>query len=95
MRVEELEREVIFLHRIEAGYTDKSYGIHVARLAGVPEPVLDRANAVLATLESPQKVPTRPATRPRAKKPAEPLDPPEKGKLKVRVIEPSLFGDEP
>ncbi len=93
VRVEELEREVIFLHRIERGSTDKSYGIHVARLAGVPEPVLDRANAVLATLESPQKVPTRPA--PRAKKPAEPLEPPEKPKLKIRIVAPNLFGDDP
>ena len=85
---------IIFLHKVAAGSADKSYGIHVARLAGVPEPVLDRANAVLATLESPQKVPTRSATRPRAKKPAEPIDPPETPKLKVRVIEQSLFGEE-
>ena len=95
VRVEELEREVIFLHRIEPGSTDKSYGIHVARLAGVPEAVLDRANAVLATLESPQKVPTRPAPRPRVKRPAEPLDPPEKAKLKIRIVAPNLFGDDP
>jgi DNA mismatch repair protein MutS len=42
---------VVFLHRIVAGAATRSYGIHVARLAGVPEPVIARARAVLATLE--------------------------------------------
>jgi DNA mismatch repair protein MutS len=49
--VQELEKEVIFLHRISPGSADRSYGIHVARMAGVPEPVLRRAEEVLATLE--------------------------------------------
>jgi len=95
VRVEELENDVIFLHRIEPGNAHKSYGIHVARLAGVPEPVLQRASAVLATLETPGKVPARPAVeRARAKKPAKPVEPPELPKLKVRVVEAGLFGDE-
>ena len=91
VRVEELENDVIFLHRIEPGNAHKSYGIHVARLAGVPEPVLQRANAVLATLETPAKVPARAPAKPKTKRPVEP---PELPKLKVRVIEASLFGEE-
>ena len=44
--------DIVFLHKIAPGSADKSYGIHVARLAGVPEEVLDRANAVLHELET-------------------------------------------
>ena len=43
--------EIVFLHRIVPGGADQSYGIHVARLAGVPAPVLDRAREILAFLE--------------------------------------------
>ena len=50
--VREWEDEVVFLHKILPGGTDKSYGIHVARLAGVPEEVVDRARNVLASLEA-------------------------------------------
>jgi DNA mismatch repair protein MutS len=49
--VAEQDDTVVFLHRIVAGAATRSYGIHVARLAGVPEPVIARARAVLATLE--------------------------------------------
>lgn len=49
--VAEQDDDVVFLHRIEAGAATKSYGIHVARLAGVPKAVLKRARQVLATLE--------------------------------------------
>jgi len=52
VEVKELDGEVIFMHRISAGNADKSYGIHVAQLAGVPESVLQRAGEVLRTLES-------------------------------------------
>jgi DNA mismatch repair protein MutS len=41
---------VIFLHRIVEGGADRSYGIHVARLAGVPRPVLERARQLLGEL---------------------------------------------
>ena len=51
VQVQELANEVVFLHRIAAGNADKSYGIHVARLAGVPEAVLKRAEQVLGSLE--------------------------------------------
>jgi len=43
---------VVFLHRIVPGGVDRSYGIHVAKLAGLPRPVLHRAREVLAELES-------------------------------------------
>ena len=49
--VREQEDDVIFLHRIVEGAADKSYGIHVARLAGVPAAVIDRARVILDTLE--------------------------------------------
>jgi DNA mismatch repair protein MutS len=50
--VRENEGDVVFLHRIAPGGADQSYGIHVARLAGVPAPVLDRAREILAFLET-------------------------------------------
>jgi DNA mismatch repair protein MutS len=49
--VAERDDEVVFLHRIEPGAAAKSYGIHVARIAGVPASVVHRAQEVLATLE--------------------------------------------
>jgi DNA mismatch repair protein MutS len=49
--VREWQDEVVFLHRIVEGAADKSYGIHVARLAGVPREVLERAKQILAHLE--------------------------------------------
>jgi DNA mismatch repair protein MutS len=48
--VREWEDQVIFLHRIIEGGTDRSYGIHVARLAGVPASVLERARQLLGEL---------------------------------------------
>ncbi len=49
--VRESEGEIVFLHRIVPGGADQSYGIHVARLAGVPAPVLERAREILRFLE--------------------------------------------
>jgi DNA mismatch repair protein MutS len=53
LQVEVLDRgdRVVFLHRVVPGAADRSYGVHVARLAGVPEPVTRRAAAILAELE--------------------------------------------
>ena len=51
MRVKEWRDDVVFLHEVVSGAADRSYGIHVARLAGLPEAVLARAEEVLATLE--------------------------------------------
>ncbi len=50
--VREYGDEVIFLRQIVAGPADRSYGIHVARLAGVPDPVLERAKSILELLEN-------------------------------------------
>jgi DNA mismatch repair protein MutS len=48
--------KVVFLHKIVPGGADRSYGIHVARLAGVPKAVINRAAEILAELESDQKL---------------------------------------
>jgi len=50
MQVRDWEGKIIFLHQVVAGRSDKSYGIHVARLAGVPETVLQRAEHILQYL---------------------------------------------
>jgi DNA mismatch repair protein MutS len=50
--VKEWDEQVVFLHEIVPGAADKSYGIHVAQLAGVPRSVSERAKEVLAHLES-------------------------------------------
>jgi DNA mismatch repair protein MutS len=47
----EWEDQVVFLHKVEPGPADRAYGIHVAKLAGVPKKVLDRAQVLLHTLE--------------------------------------------
>ncbi len=49
--VREYEEQVVFLHRIVPGAADRSYGLHVGKLAGLPRAVLERANAVLSELE--------------------------------------------
>jgi DNA mismatch repair protein MutS len=49
--VKEKNEEVLFLRKIVEGGADRSYGIHVARLAGLPAPVINRAREVLAQLE--------------------------------------------
>ena len=54
--VREQGDKVIFLHRLEPGGTDRSYGIHVAQLAGLPRAVIARANEMLQTLEGEHRV---------------------------------------
>ena len=51
MRIKEWGEEIVFLHEVAAGAANRSYGIHVARLAGLPDRALVRAEEVLATLE--------------------------------------------
>jgi DNA mismatch repair protein MutS len=51
MRVKEWEGEVVFLHEVAQGNADRSYGIHVAKLAGLPPAVVARAGEVLKKLE--------------------------------------------
>jgi DNA mismatch repair protein MutS len=52
MKVKEWKGEVVFLHEVVTGTADRSYGIHVAKLAGLPKGVITRAGAILAGLES-------------------------------------------
>jgi len=49
--VSEADNKVVFLYKIIAGGADRSYGIHVAQLAGLPAPVIQRANEIMAELE--------------------------------------------
>jgi DNA mismatch repair protein MutS len=53
--VREWNEQIIFLRKIVAGGADKSYGIQVARLAGLPREILDRAKDILAHLEKPEQ----------------------------------------
>jgi DNA mismatch repair protein MutS len=55
MRVKEWNNEVIFLHEVMPGTADRSYGIQVARLAGLPMAVVERARTILAELEDTQR----------------------------------------
>jgi DNA mismatch repair protein MutS len=75
--VREADGQVLFLHRLQPGGADRSYGIEVGRLAGLPDTVLARARTVLHLLEGEQLVPalavgrngaraTRGASTPRA-----------------------------
>ena len=52
MKVREWEGEIIFLHQVIDGAADRSYGVHVARLAGLPSAVIARAQTLLAEMES-------------------------------------------
>ncbi len=82
VRVKEWHGDVVFLHEIVAGAADRSYGIQVARLAGLPPAVVERAKEVLRQLEeSDRKSPAATliddlplfATSAKAGKPADPL----------------------
>jgi DNA mismatch repair protein MutS len=55
VRVKEWQSEVIFLHEVAPGAADRSYGIQVAKLAGLPAEVIERAQAVLAMLEAEER----------------------------------------
>jgi len=52
MAVKEWQDRIVFLRRVAPGAADKSYGLHVARLAGLPPSVVERAGEVLANLEA-------------------------------------------
>ncbi|MEO5800554.1 MAG: DNA mismatch repair protein MutS [Gemmatimonadales bacterium] len=68
--VRESGHGIVFLHKLEAGGTDRSYGIHVAQLAGLPAGVVDRAREVLGTLETGHRM--VPGEPPRDPDPAQP-----------------------
>lgn len=77
---------IVFVHRVVPGAATKSYGIHVAQLAGVPAAVLERARVVLGELEAHHKL-----------GPPQPKLPPRKKASEVRkreAVGPSLFGEE-
>jgi DNA mismatch repair protein MutS len=61
--VREWNDQIIFLRKIIPGGADKSYGIQVARLAGLPKEILDRAKEILSHLEKPDGI-TAPSTKP-------------------------------
>ncbi|MDQ0473827.1 DNA mismatch repair protein MutS [Labrys wisconsinensis] len=58
MRVTEWQGDVVFLHEVAPGAADRSYGIQVAKLAGMPAPVVERARKILAELESADRTKT-------------------------------------
>lgn len=55
MRVKEFDNEVIFMHEVTTGTADRSYGINVAQIAGLPAKVIKRANSVLHNIERQNK----------------------------------------
>ena len=57
MQVKEWKDEIIFLHQVGKGAADRSYGIHVAKLAGIPAGVIKRAQTLLIELEGKTRVP--------------------------------------
>ena len=57
MRVKEWQGDVVFLHEVVPGAADRSYGIQVAKLAGLPASVIERAKVVLAELEAEDRTP--------------------------------------
>jgi DNA mismatch repair protein MutS len=63
--VREWRDSIVFLRKIVEGGTDKSYGIHVARLAGVPKEVLERAKQILVNLEESELTPEGNVRQPR------------------------------
>ncbi|HEV8547790.1 MAG TPA: DNA mismatch repair protein MutS, partial [Polyangiaceae bacterium] len=82
----ELEGDVVFLHRLTRGAASRSYGVAVAKLAGLPESVLARARAILTTLEGGGQ------SKPAGGKPAKATDqlslfvPPEAGSAAERDV---------
>ena len=82
MKIREWKGELVFLHEVVPGTADRSYGIHVAKLAGLPRAVIARAETVLATIENSDRssavtrladdLPLFSAARPAAPEPAGP-----------------------
>jgi DNA mismatch repair protein MutS len=77
--VREWNEQIIFLRKIIPGGADKSYGIQVARLAGLPKEILNRAKEILAHLESSSRAETEPKRR--GKKSAKPMPESQKPQL--------------
>ncbi len=86
--VREYNNEIIFMHKIIPGVANRSYGIHVAKMAGMPESVVARAEIVLAMLESGATKPDTPV-----KKPVQKNETKSKMQLKDDTPQLSLFGE--
>jgi len=71
--VREWNEQIVFLRKIVEGGTDKSYGIQVARLAGVPRTVIERAKEILSNLEESELTPEGKVRRPRRRPEVEKL----------------------
>jgi DNA mismatch repair protein MutS len=70
--VREVGDQVLFLHRLQAGAADRSYGVEVGRLAGLPTAVVERAREVLRLLEGDQLAASLASGRPEARRKAAP-----------------------
>ena len=66
VEVQEWEEHLLFLHRIKEGPADRSYGIQVARLAGLPRSVITTAQRILAVASEPEILPVKKPRRPQA-----------------------------
>ena len=93
VEVKESGNRILFLHTIIRGAADRSYGIHVAELAGLPRPVIARARAVLAQLEEADlKKPASPAPDEERNQQVQlslfPEEPPEPALQELRAIDP-------
>ncbi len=82
VEVQEWEEQLLFLHRIAEGPADRSYGIQVARLAGLPRSVIARAQRLLTEASDRPAAPPRPAA---ALQPALPLFEPDPDPLRVEL----------
>lgn len=57
VRVSDVGGKIVFLHQVQPGTADRSYGVHVAQLAGLPASIITRANELLQSLEAQAKAP--------------------------------------
>jgi DNA mismatch repair protein MutS len=78
--VKEWNDEIVFVRRVVPGAADRSYGIQVARLAGLPPTVIERAKAILARLEGDDSTISLPSPQARPKKKIS-IAPPDTGQL--------------
>jgi len=93
--------ELVFLHKVERGAADKSYGVHVAKLAGMPDDLLKRANTILTSLESQTSTVSvtgngvQPVTNPVADLATEPTADEPTQAMAVTPAEPAVVAAEP
>jgi DNA mismatch repair protein MutS len=85
--VREWGDEIVFLHRIEEGATDRSYGLHVGRLAGIPDAVLARARSILERLEDDGEAVHRALGTPAASRSTDPTEVPTERPQQLSLFE--------